>query len=284
MTNVLTPTSIDVLQRGLFEKARQQRDSPFHDLYAEISRADVLRHAYLLCRARNTHAAGVDGISLANIATYGARKWLKELESDLKDQRYRPKTLLRVGYILAEGKTVAKDIPTLRDEVCMTAAALVVEPIIAAWLTSLPNPTSPRSGSQLETDDWTAVLETNLRQMTGRVEPLWLEYLANVSHSEVTAALSSRIADPSVIKLFGHWLACPIEIDNSNEATLNQQIVMTQRRGIPKDLPISRILHCLIVLQFSLVHQIGGRATLGNKVSRQIRDLVNRPSTASKHD
>ncbi len=284
MTNVLTPTSIDVLQRGLFEKAKQQRDSQFHGLYAEVFRADVLLHAYLLCRARNTHAAGVDGISLADIATYGARKWLKELESDLKEQRYQPKALLRIAYILAEGKTVARDIPTLRDEVCMTAAAIVVEPIVAAWLASLLDPTSPRSRSPLEIDDWRAVLETSSLQMRRRVEPRWLEYLANVSHSDVTAALSSRIADPSVIKLFGRWLTCPIAIDASKEGTLNQEIVATQRWNIPEGLPISRILHCLVLLQFSIVHQNRRRTELGSKASRQLRGLVDWLSTASKRE
>ena len=222
MANVLLPTSVDELQRGMYLRAKLHPESRFQDIYEAIYREDVLQHAYLLCRARNTHAPGIDGQSLADIASYGARRWLKELAADLSAQNYRPVALLRIAIPQPNHLAGSKEIATLRDEVCMTAAMLVMEPLIAAWMINKPETISSIDLNQL------------------RDTPGWVAYLAAVSHTELTQRLTSLITDQRVLDLFKLWLACPIGGGDTG----------SQAHGISNDLPISPLLTYLVAPEF----------------------------------
>ena len=222
MANVLLPTSVDELQRGMYLRAKLHPESRFQDIYEAIYREDVLQHAYLLCRARNTHAPGIDGQSLADIASYGARRWLKELAADLSAQNYRPVALLRIAIPQPNHLAGSNEIATLRDEVCMTAAMLVMEPLIAAWMINKPETISSIDLNQL------------------RDTPGWVAYLAAVSHTELTQRLTSLITDQRVLDLFKLWLACPIGGGDTG----------SQAHGISNDLPISPLLTYLVAPEF----------------------------------
>lgn len=237
VADVLPPTSVDELQRGIYQRAKLNPDGRFQDIYDAICREDVLQHAYLLCRARNTHAPGVDGKVLADIASYGARKWLKELEADLRARNYRPAALLRVTIPQPNHQFRSKDIATLRDEVCMTAAMLIMEPLIAAWLITKP-----------ETD--LSIDQNQLHQTPG-----WLAYLAAVSHTELTQRLALLITDHSVLNLFTLWLACPIAGGDSANDPQSGVEVGIEGQGISNDLPISPLLTYLVAPGFLLQHQ-----------------------------
>ena len=247
MANVLLPTSVDELQRGMYLRAKQNPDGRFQDFYAAICREDVLQHAYMVCRARNTHAPGVDGQSLADIASYGARKWLKELAADLSAQNYRPAALLRVTVPQPNQLSRSKVIATLRDEVCMTAAMLIMEPLIAAWL--ITNPETKLSIDHKQLDE----------------TPGWTAYLAAVSHAELTQRLALLITDRSVLNLFTLWLACPItERVAENEAQTDVKVA-SQGQGISRDLPISPLLTYLVAPDFLRTQQDKATAPIKQK-------------------
>ncbi len=82
----------------------------------KVWRADILEHAYRLCRA-NGGAAGVDRETFEGIESRedGLEGWLGILATELREESYRP-----LG------------IPTIRDRVVQQAARLVVEPIFEA--------------------------------------------------------------------------------------------------------------------------------------------------------
>ena len=61
-----TPERIRTLQRKLYVKAKGEPDFRFYLLYDKMWRADILEHAYRLCRA-NGGAAGVDGETFEGI-------------------------------------------------------------------------------------------------------------------------------------------------------------------------------------------------------------------------
>ena len=247
MANVLLPTSVDELQRGMYLRAKQNPDGRFQDFYDAICREDVLQHAYMVCRARNTHAPGVDGQSLADIASYGARKWLKELAADLSTQNYRPAALLRVTVPQPSQLSRSKDIATLRDEVCMTAAMLIMEPLIAAWLITNPE-------TKLSIDD------KQLDEMPG-----WPAYLAAVSHAELAQRLALLITDRSVLNLFTLWLACPITERVAENVAQTDVKVASQGQGISRDLPISPLLTYLVAPDFLLAQQNKATAPIKQK-------------------
>ena len=142
MGNLTTPKSVQKLQTALHAKAKAEAGYRFYALYDKISREDILAHAYAQCRS-NKGAPGVDGQDFADVEAYGVERWLGELALALREETYQPAPIRRVYIPKANGKLRPLGISTLRDRVCMTAATLVLEPILRP--TSLPNnmPTVP---------------------------------------------------------------------------------------------------------------------------------------------
>ena len=76
--DLATPKSVQKLQAALHAKAKADPGYRFYVLYDKISRADILAHAYALCRS-NKGAPGVDGQDFADVEAYGLERWLGEL-------------------------------------------------------------------------------------------------------------------------------------------------------------------------------------------------------------
>ena len=161
MGNLSTPTSVRKLQRALHAKAKAEAGCRFYALYDKISRDDILAHAYAKCRS-NKGAPGVDGQDFADIEAYGVERWLAELALALREKTYRPAPIRRVHIPKANGKLRPLGISTVRDWVCMTAAMLVLEPILEADL--LPEIYAYRAGR----DAQQAVIEVEDQLFHGR--------------------------------------------------------------------------------------------------------------------
>jgi len=58
-----TPLKIRMLQRKLYQKAKEEPDYRFYLLYDKMYREDILNHAYALAKS-NQGAPGVDGAEL----------------------------------------------------------------------------------------------------------------------------------------------------------------------------------------------------------------------------
>jgi RNA-directed DNA polymerase len=82
------PIKVEKLQTALRAKAKQSPDYRFYALYDKVYRADVLVHAYRLCRA-NQGSPGVDGQTFADIEAQGVGQWLGELAEELKGRTER---------------------------------------------------------------------------------------------------------------------------------------------------------------------------------------------------
>ena len=106
-------------------KAKAEPGYRFDALYDKISREDILAHAYAQCRS-NKGAPGVDRQDFAAVEAYGVERWLGELALALRQETYRPDPIRRVFIPKANGKFRPLGISTLRDQVCMTAAMLVL--------------------------------------------------------------------------------------------------------------------------------------------------------------
>jgi len=127
--NLLTLKYVQRLQKALHAKAKAEPDFRFYALYDKIYREDILAHAYAKCRS-NKGAPGVDRQDFSDVESYGRERWLGELALELREETYQPDSIRRVFIPKANGKLRPLGISTLRDRVCMTAAMLVLEPIL----------------------------------------------------------------------------------------------------------------------------------------------------------
>ena len=84
--SLTTPEKIRSLQRKLYIKAKAEPGFRFYMLYDKIWRADILAHAYALCRG-NGGAPGVDGVTFAVIEAEGVEEWLATLRQELGTRR-----------------------------------------------------------------------------------------------------------------------------------------------------------------------------------------------------
>ena len=133
--SLVPPTQVGQLQDALHAKAKGSPNYRFYALYDKVYRADVLWHAYRICQL-NGGAGGVDGQTFEDIEEYGQKRWLDELEEELRTKRYHPRPVRRVDIPKPgkSGQTRPLGIPTIKDRVVMTAALLVLEPIFEADL------------------------------------------------------------------------------------------------------------------------------------------------------
>ncbi len=107
-----TPNKIRMLQRKLYQKAKEEPSYRFYLLYDKMHREDVLAHAYALVKS-NQGAPGVDGQSFWGIESQGLEEWLRGIRDDLRAKTYTPTAVRRVYIPKANGKLRPLGIPTV---------------------------------------------------------------------------------------------------------------------------------------------------------------------------
>jgi len=206
--SLATPERIRTLQRALYVKAKQEPTRRFHALYDKVWRADILAHAYALCRA-NGGAPGVDRETFARIEVYGVERWLDERREEVRTGRYKPQPVRRVMIPKSSGVGQRPlGIPTIRDRVVQTAATLVLEPIFEADFDEAAFGYRPRR-SALD-----AVRKVHRAIDEGHTEVVDADlskYFDTIPHPELMQCLARRISDGKMLHLVKMWLKAPVE-------------------------------------------------------------------------
>jgi group II intron reverse transcriptase/maturase len=269
--SLATPSSVQKLQTALHEKAKASPSCRFHALYDKVYRKDVLAYAYERCRS-NGGAAGVDNQSFADIANYGAERWLDGRTQELKDRTYRPQAVRRVYIPKPNGKQRPLGIPTIRDRTVPTAAGLVLEPVFEADLQ--PEQYAYRADrSALD-----AVQHVHRLINTGHREIVDADlssYFDTIPHAELMKSVARRVVDGAMLHLIKMWLEAPVEeIDergNRHRSTRNRD----QGRGTPQGAPLSPLLSNLYMRRFVLGwKQLGMQARWQAHIVNYADDLV----------
>jgi len=246
--SLIPPEKVGKLLATLRAKAEESPDRRFHSLYDKVCRLDVLRHAHDRCRA-NGGAPGVDGQTFAAIESDGLDRWLEELAEDLRNRTYRPQAVRRVMIPKPDGKQRPLGIPTIRDRVAQTAAALVLGAILEADLA--PEQYAYRSDrSALD-----AVVRVRDLLREGFVEVVDADlsgYFDGIPHAELMKSVSRRVSDGSFLALIKMWLETAVEETdekgNRRRTTRNQD----EGKGTPQGAPISPLLANLYMRRFVL--------------------------------
>jgi len=266
-----TPESVQKLQAGLHDKAKESPDFRFYALYDKVYRKDVLTFAYQ-CSKANGGTAGVDDQTFEDIEAYGAERCLDELMQVLESRTYRPLPVRRVSIPKPGGQRRPLGVPAIRDRTVMMAAVLVLGPICEADLQ--PEQYAYRRGrSALD-----AVRHVHKLINTGHGEIVDADlagYFDSLPHSELLKSVARRVVDGAMLHLIKMWLKAPVEetddCGKEHRSTRNRD----EGRGSPQGSPISLLLSNLYMRRFVLGwKKLGHEERLGAYIVNYADGLV----------
>jgi group II intron reverse transcriptase/maturase len=268
-----TPATVQKLQAALHAKAKCSPDFRFYSLYDKVHRPDVLAFAYRCCKA-NQGCAGIDGQTFADIEAYGPERWLGELMEALRNKTYRPQPLRREYILKADGKSKRPlGIPTIRDRVAQTAAALVLGPTFEADL--MPEQYAYRPGRRA----LDAVQHVERLIRTGHQEVVDADlsgFFDTIPHADLMRSVARRTCDSSLLHLVKMWLEMPVVEPDRGSGT-GQTSTRNREEGIgtPQGSPISPLLSNLYMRRFIRGWQIlGYQAKYGAQIVNYADDFV----------
>lgn len=263
------------LQSKLYQKAKQERGYKFYVLYDKMFLMHMLRQAWLQVKS-NDGAAGIDGVSIADIEQIGTEQFLKELGEELRTQTYQPNAVKRVMIPKANGGERPLGIPTVKDRIAQTVCKMIIEPIFEADFSESSHGFRPDRSSK----DAMKSIKTHL--VEGKVEVLdadLSQYFDTIPHDKLMMALQERISDPRLLKLIYKWLKVPYVEDNQYKGGKHNKV------GTPQGGVISPLLANIYL---NLLDRIVNNKTskfskIGIKIERYADDFVLMGEQISNH-
>ncbi len=243
---LITPNRIRTLQRKLYCKAWQEPDFRFYSLYDKVYRADILSHAYYLVRA-DKGAPGIDGVSFESVKEdEGEINFLRKLEQELREKRYRCLPVRRVWIPKPDGGQRPLGIPTIRDRVVQQALKLVIEPIFEADFCESSYGFRPKRSAHDAVDAISKALLTGHRHV---IDADLSKYFDTIPHAKLLKVVAERINDKAVPALIKQWLKAPvIGEENGKHRTIGGgkgNRIGTPQGGVIAPLSANLYLHLL---------------------------------------
>jgi len=223
---------VQLLQRKLYLKAKQEKGYKFYVLYDKIFLGYILEEAWRRVRG-NGGGAGVDGMTIDQVLKRGSKVFLQELQEELRKQTYRPLPVKRVEISKPNGGTRPLGIPTVRDRVAQMACKLVIEPLFEADFTEDSFGFRPKRNAH------GAIKEIKDELKAGKVHVYDADlskYFDMIPHEKLIKALRERISDKRVIDLIKKWLQSPVREDGQDKGGKKRKV------GTPQGGVISPLL------------------------------------------
>jgi RNA-directed DNA polymerase len=191
----------------LYLAAKKSRTRRFHQLYDKIYRMDILRDAWIIVK-ENKGSAGADGVSIADIISYGEEKYLGELHELLLDtHRYHPRKIRRVFIPKSDGKLRPLGIPSVRDRIVQTATKELIEPIFEADFLDCSYGFRPNMSCHNALEEIRLGINSGYRFV---LDADIKGYFDSINHGKLLEFMQLRISDRKVLKLIRKWLECGV--------------------------------------------------------------------------
>jgi RNA-directed DNA polymerase len=200
------PETVSSLRLKLNRKALQEPKFRFYVLYDRVYRPDVLQAAWGRVRA-NGGAAGIDGVSIAQVIEQGEQAFIEALHQRLLTRSYRPQAVRRVYIGKPDGRLRPLGIPTVADRVVQMAALLILEPIFEADFEDCSYGFRPGRNAHQALAEIRAHIEQGYQAV---YDADLKSYFDTIPHERLLACMRLRIADRSVLKLIRMWLEVPV--------------------------------------------------------------------------
>ena len=236
---IKTSPKVRKLQRVLYRKAKAEPRWRFYSLYGELYRRDLLADALDQVIA-NGGAPGVDGFEVETLAKDPAVReaWLLALAEELRTKQYRASPVRRVYIWKDQAKTKrrALGIPTVKDRVVQSAAAIVLQPIWEADFHDHSYAYRPKRRTHQAMDKVKEAL------LSGKVEVVDADlssYFDVIPHRQLLRQVAKRVSDGSVLRLIKAWLRAPIV---EEDRTTGKRRILPNSCGTPQGGVISPVL------------------------------------------
>jgi len=190
------------LQRKLYQSAKLNSKRKFHALYDKVYREDVLMEAWKRVKA-NGGSGGIDGISIKDVENYGVEKLLAEIQTELKNGKYRPLPVRRVYIPKGNGKQRPLGIPVIKDRIVQMAAKLVMEPVFEADFKDVSYGFRPKRSARQALE---VVRKACNRRGWWVIDVDIESYFDNINHDKLMMLVEMRINDRRMLKLIRQWL------------------------------------------------------------------------------
>lgn len=198
-------------QRSLAIKAKYQSWHQFDHLYRLICRQDWIKDALeTILSNRGSKTAGIDGISKKALESETAKaEFVKELEAELRQKRFRPTPVRRIYIPKSNGKKRPLGIPTIKDRVVQMLVKMVLEPIYESDFLNCSNGFRPGRRTQ----DCIARLDSYINR---RNKYYWViegdikAAFDSIHHQILMKLLAQRIADKRFLNLIERFLKAGI--------------------------------------------------------------------------
>lgn len=193
-----TPISLQDLRRKIYIKAKAEEPHRFWGLYVHICKLETLEEAYQLAR-RNRGAPGIDGVTFDMIAKSGLTDYLRDIQSELMNEDYKPMPAKQVEIPKADGKGMRTlKIPTIRDRIVEGAVKLILEPIFEADFQEGSYGYRPKRKAS---EAIAKVSQAIVRKKTQVINIDMRSYFDTVRHDLLLGKIAKRVQDTQVLHL-----------------------------------------------------------------------------------